>query len=90
MPYVLPCLKSVSQSTLGGELKAHAHQLQAQIFPVALRFLADEWDDVSVTVHLFLTTVLAAVCISLSPSRYATQIQPISINDRKKIRLLRT
>ncbi len=49
---------------MAGELQGHAHQLQVQIFPVALRFLADEWDDVSVTVHLFLSHVLAAVCIS--------------------------
>lgn len=49
------------QAALPEEHRQVTQELLDQIFPVALQFLADEWDDTSQTVHPFFTSVLSGV-----------------------------
>ncbi|KAF8309914.1 ARM repeat-containing protein [Clavulina sp. PMI_390] len=61
-------------ANLGPELQANAQQLLNDLLPIIVRFLADEWDAVSTTVHVLISTVLGGFkrAKKASPHTYMT------------------
>lgn len=65
-------------------MRVSAQQLLNELLPVTLRFLADDWDDTSQTVHLFLSTVLGTVSCHIGLLELGNSQCVFSVQARKE------
>lgn len=72
------------------DLRAVSQQLLNELLPVTVRFLADEWDETSQTVHTLLSTVLGNVSRNTTcVIQMLPDLVPISIRGLKRpVRIL--